>query len=187
MIPLLLLGTPVTFEHACAFGTSKPYPKDSNQTENPNWHLSLGSPSWLSSFLNAIESPELMQSMNGHLSHVLGASHITAFNNQFKTKSENFKEGLCLLLACCEPQESLTKWRDALQSKGLEFQVIHGSKADLNERILLALSAHAQKLGLIPNVLREPPKERPRMGPCECCANAECERKLFDFLTQTAL
>ncbi len=186
MIPLMLLGTPSPFEHAFVFEPSSPPPPNTSPTPTHSGELKSVCPTGLSNFVSDIENLALTPSLQGLLGPVLGVSRIQQLTPHFITKYKAFDQGLCLLLACCEPQESLAEWREMLHANELPYQVIHGAPDDLSERVLLAFSAHAQKLGLTQNVLRPPPKERPRMGPCECCASAECERKLFDFLTQAA-
>ena len=181
MIPLLLLGTPDTFEYALKSGTTG-LPSGSTLPSKGSNSQPLISGA-IGSLVSDIEKHDLMKSLQGHLTHVMGLSHIPTLRTHLSSNPQWTHQALCLLMTCFEPQDCLADWRQALHAEGIPYQVIHSSPEDLNEKVLLALSAHAQSLGLTRQVLREMPKERPRMGPCECCASAECERKLFDFLT----
>jgi hypothetical protein len=189
MISLLLLGTPSTFECEIPHGqvpTQNPY------CTSPNGESQLGflnidaSPSHslsLDLLLREICTLGLNNTLPGPWTRVFGMSQIEHLHQYLGVNPEWSSPGLCLLLASFKPQEPMAEWRQSLNMMKLPYQVIHGSIESMNERVLHALSAHVQMLGLAANVMRPMPKERPRLMPCECCASAECEKRLFDFLS----
>lgn len=183
MTPLLLLGMPNTFAYPWPLRSSVlnsgPHSNSLALARQTPEHLF----SSLSTLLLELHQHALMQKMQGHLSHVLGMSTIQDLDVFLKESPQESGQGMCLLLASFKPQDSLSDWRQALAKYDLAYQVIHGSLENLGERLLHALGAHAQQCGVTSNVLRAPPKERPRIKPCECCVSSDCERRLFDFLT----
>ncbi len=85
-----------------------------------------------------------------------------------------------LLCASPLPDDIHSSWRQLLMSKGLPFQVIHGSSEELLRQCLHALLPAETASGLSRQAL--PVRWQ---GVCETCSDPDCELRLFSGLLQS--
>jgi hypothetical protein len=124
-----------------------------------------------------------LQALHDHLAPILAQALCAPRLHMATTPAQLSSDWLqaWVLLLGEGDSANLQAWREGLHQRRWSYQVLHGQGADLIAQASHALARHDHLKGL-PG-LQARPEQAPRWrGPCERCADPDCEHRLFSQL-----